>query len=415
MMIASEIGKLKSVLLHRPGREFTRLSPSNKEHLLFDDVLWLRRAQEEHDKFAQCLRDAGATVYLVHELLQAALEQPEARKFALEHSFTDRYVDPRVAEPLREYAENLSASALTEYLIAGVTTEEYQELTHNDLPADVKQTGGMILPCLPNHLFTRDTSAWAYGGVELTRMCMPARQRETVNLASIYFYHPLFAGLDFARWDEGVPEGSAANDPAPAPNDEPLTIEGGDICVIGNRAVMVGVSERTTLRGVRSMARRMIAAGAVDTVIAADLPVSRAFMHLDTVWTMIDEGTFVAFQQLGQVPTVTFSAGANGKLQEKVDDGPGMYDTIARALGLDSIRVLVNASDALTAERDQWNDACNLLAVEPGHVFAYDRNEAANAHLRNQGIKVTEVPGAELGRGRGGPRCMSCPLDRAAV
>ncbi|OKL48062.1 arginine deiminase [Boudabousia marimammalium] len=405
--VASEIGKLKTVMLHRPGAEFTRLSPSNKEHLLFDDVIWLSRAQEEHDRFAQIMQESGVEVLWVDKLLAEALENPAARQFALDNSLNSMHVDPRVSSTLHDHAGELSAAELGERLIAGVTIEEYEQIVGENLPDDLETLGGMVLPCLPNHLFTRDGSAWAYGGVSLNQMRMVARRRETVNLETIYSYHPYFQSFDFLRWDD-----EAGFDPEAFESDE-FALEGGDVCVLGNRSLLIGVSERTTMRAVRRLAEKMLDSGRVDRIVAAQLPISRAFMHLDTVMTMVDEDTFVAYQGLGQVPTVTLSRGANHKLVEQHDEGPGMYDAIAKALGLASIRVLENPGDSLTAERDQWNDACNLLALKPGTVFAYDRNERANDFLREQGIKVVEVPGGELGRGRGGPRCMSCPIDRA--
>ncbi|OKL49828.1 hypothetical protein BSR29_02475 [Boudabousia liubingyangii] len=410
--VASEVGRLKTVIVHRPGKEFTRLSPSNKEDLLFDDVLWLNRARQEHDRFVGAMAANGVRVLHFEQLLGEALENPEGRDFILEHSFAPAFVDPEILVPFRDYASELSGADLAELLIAGVTESEYEELVGQKLPERVASRGGMVLPCLPNHLFARDASAWAYGGVSVNLMRMPARRRESINLHTLYTYHPEFAGQDFKRWDT---EAFLAQPDNPEFSDLEHSIEGGDICIIGNGAVMVGVSERTGLDGVRNLARSLFNQGAAKTVIALKLPISRAFMHLDTVMTMADEGTFLAYQGLGKVPSITMRPGANGQLEETTDDGPGMYDVIAKALGLDAIKVLVNEVDPLTAERDQWNDACNLLALAPGKVLAYERNEQANAYLESQGIEVIAVPGAELGRGRGGPRCMSCPVDREAL
>ena len=259
----------------------------------------------------------------------------------------------------------------------------------------------MLAP-LPNLLYQRDTSSWIYGGVSVNAMAMPARMRETVNDEAIYRWHPMFARDSFEVWYHGA-------DAAPA------TIEGGDILVIGNGAVLAGMSERTTPQAVEMLAHRLFSAGAARCLVAIDMPKARAFMHLDTVMTMCDYGVFTKYMGLGMLPSYTVEPGASAR-ELKVTDHPpeDMHTAIAAALGLPSIKVLTASQDPAAAQREQWDDGCNVLAIEPGVVVAYDRNVTTNSYLEQNGVEVVPVPGSELGRGRGGPRCMSCPIERDA-
>jgi len=403
--VDSEVGVLRQAIVHRPGLELSRLTPDNVDELLFDDVMWADRAREEHDAFAGQLRERGVTVHYFHDLLAAALDAPGAREFLQKRLTTATRFGPALDKPLERLLGQTPAEVLSELLVGGVLKRDVLPLLRtSSLLLESLSVDDFLLRPLPNHLFQRDNSAWIYAALSINPMAKPARKRETINSRLIYRFHPMFrdAGLDIVYGDDSLPH-------------EPATVEGGDVLVIGNGSLMIGMGERTSPQGVETLARLLFQGGHVRQVIVVELPKARAFMHLDTAMTMVDRDAFSVYPYLPDTLrsfTLTpVGAGGDYAVEENAD----LFPVVAEALGVDKIRVLRSPSDLRGAQREQWDDGNNFLAVSPGVVLGYERNTTANRYLADEGIEVVPVVGSELGRGRGGPRCMSCPIERDAV
>ncbi|MEV6229415.1 arginine deiminase [Saccharopolyspora shandongensis] len=393
--VQSEVGPLHAVLLHRPGTELKRLTPRNSDQLLFDAIPWVDRAQEEHDAFAEVLRNRGVEVLLLRDLLTEALHDPRARAAAVLAGVDELRVGTEIADTLRSHLSSVDDSVLAEILIAGMTFEELPAAEGESLVRRMHQPHYFAIDPLPNLLFTRDSSVWISDRVAIAALAMPARRRESALTDLIYAYHPRFSHSTRAYGAHSAP------------------VEGGDVLLLAPGVVAVGVGERTTPAGAESLARSLFADDLAHTVLAVPIEQARASMHLDTVCTMVDRDAVVMYPAIQHSLEAFTLRPLDGEL--KVSGPTPFLTAAAEAMGIDHLRAIDTGLDPVTAEREQWEDGNNTLALAPGVVVAYERNAETNARLEDAGIEVLRISGSELGSGRGGPRCMSCPITRAPL
>jgi arginine deiminase len=403
--VTSEIGTLREVILHRPGIELRRLTPANKEGLLFDELVWVDKAQDEHDGFADVLRSQGVTVHLFAQLLTETLADDGLRLELIDELATADACGLELVDRVRGHLKDLPVEQLVTHLIGGLTVLEVPGAGEGFV-GGVLGPSAFLLPPLPNAVFTRDPSAWIGSGVVLSPMNMPARLAERRLWRAIYRHHPAFTQRPL-----DVHYGGEDREYSPA------TLEGGDVLVLSPECVAIGLSERTHPIAVENLAAQLFATGTAKWVLAIDLPKTRGTMHLDTIMTVVDRDAVVVWPRAVTV-LQAHRIEPGGDLQGgrmKVTEEPDLLRAVGRGLGVADLRVVTTGEDEVLADREQWDDGNNTLAVRPGTVVAYERNIDTNRRLEEAGIEVLTIESYELPRGRGGPRCMSCPVVRDPI